>query len=384
MECTGFSILVRRTEKLIFMKILRVINSLAIGGAERSIVGNVPLHIKNGYKIDVLLLNGKETFFVNELKRQGIRVYFLGKNNNIYNPLLILKIIRFINNYDIIHAHLFPTLYWVALAKIISFSKTKLVYTEHSTSNRRRNNWLLKSLDRIIYRQYETIIAISQSANENLAKHLGYQANIKTVYNGVNISEVKNEGKIELKEFAIKHKKNCILLQIAGFREEKDQDTLIRALQLLPDNYVAIFIGDGKRRANCEKLSKMLSLENRVDYLGFQNNVGAYINLAEAVVISSHHEGFGRAAVEGMALGKPVIASNVPGLADVVFGAGLLFEVGDYKKLSEIILKLTNNRQYYKQIANQCFERANEFDIANMVSQYEGIYNNLNRIIGND
>ena len=45
------------------MRILRVINSLNIGGAERSIVGNVPLHIQNGIDMEVLLLNGEKTFF---------------------------------------------------------------------------------------------------------------------------------------------------------------------------------------------------------------------------------------------------------------------------------------------------------------------------------
>lgn len=365
------------TNKETEMRILRIINNLNIGGAERGIVGNIPVHIKNGYDIDVLLLDGKDTFFLSELQEHGVVVKFLGKNNNIYNPLLILKLFKYMNEYDLIHVHLFPSLYWVAFAKMFSHSKTRLIFTEHSTDNRRMKKWYFNPIDRVVYRQYETIVAISDSTKKVLAGHLGDQTNIVTINNGVDISKVREEGRIELNEFASKYVGRKILLQVANFHEAKDQDTLIRALPLLSDDYVAIFIGDGKRRAYCEELGSQLNVQDRIEFVGLQSNVGAFINLAKAVVMSSHVEGFGRAAVEGMALGKPVIASNVPGLADVVRGAGLLFEVGDYRKLAEHILSLSNDREYYDQIAEKCLERASMFDIDNMVKQYEDIYDGM-------
>ena len=107
------------------MRILRVINSLNIGGAERSIAGNVPLHVNNGYQTDVLLLDGNPTFFLKDLLKQNIKVTWFGVNNFIYNPLYIFKISKIINKYDIIHVHLFPSLYWVALAKLLTKSNTK-------------------------------------------------------------------------------------------------------------------------------------------------------------------------------------------------------------------------------------------------------------------
>jgi len=121
------------------MRILRVINSLKTGGAERSIVSNVPVHMLNGYQMDVLLLNGEVTYFFNELQQKGVTIYSLGSGNNIYNPLLIFKLLKYVCRYDIIHVHLFPSIYWVAIAKILSFSRVKLVMTEHSTDNRRRH-----------------------------------------------------------------------------------------------------------------------------------------------------------------------------------------------------------------------------------------------------
>lgn len=362
------------------MKILRVINSLHIGGAERSIVGNVPLHINNGYATDVLLLNGEDTFFLKELKEHKVNVISLSKSNMLYNPFFILKIGRIINNYDIVHAHLFPSLYLVAFAKILKKSKTKLVFTEHNTSNNRRGKFIFKWIERLVYKQYDKIIAITPEANINLKRHLKSNRNITTIYNGVDLDKIQNE-KNQNSLYAdriVKLKDKKIIVQIASFRSQKDQDTLIRALTLLPEDFHVLFVGDGARIQICKDLAKKLSVEQQISFLGLQNKVGAILNESSIVVMSSNYEGFGRAAIEGMAAGKPVIASNVPGLSKIIEGAGLLFEVGDEKKLSNLILKLSNDSKFYNQTAVKCLQRAEEFDIKKMVEKYEVIYDKLN------
>lgn len=361
------------------MKILRVINSLNIGGAERSIVGNVPLHNKNGYKTDVLLLNGTDTFFLKELKEQGVNIIALGKSKFLFNPVFIFKIGSIINNYDIVHAHLFPSLYLVAFAKIYKNSKTKLVFTEHSTLNKRRNKLIFKWIERFIYRQFDTIIAITPEANKNLSKHLNIENKIITIYNGVDLEKIRSEKQknnvfIDLKN-QLKNKK--IITQIASFRSQKDQDTLIKALALLPKDYQVLFVGDGERLKFCKNLAKKFNVEAQIIFLGLQNNVGAILEMTDIVVMSSIYEGFGRVAIEGMAAGKPIIASNVAGLSQIVEGAGLLFDVGDEKKLSKLILELSNDNKLYNQIAEKCLQRAALFDIKKMVKEYEIIYDNL-------
>lgn len=354
------------------MKILRVINSLNIGGAERSVVGNVPLHIQNGIDMEVLLLTGKRTFFLEELEKKNIKIHVLGKNNNVYNPLLIFKISKYINNYDLIHVSLFPALYWVALAKIVTRSKTKLVFTEHSTHNKRMNSPFFRWVDRFIYKQYNHIVSITPEANFNLTKHLNGKYAIATIYNGVDISKIKNGTKKKLNNVVPADKK--IILQIAGFRAAKDQDTVIKSLSLLPQEYHVVFAGDGQRMNICKDLAKSLNVFDRISFLGLQNNVENILSCADVVVMSSHWEGFGRAAVEGMAAAKPVIATNVSGLSDIVGGAGLLFEVGDYKKLAGIIRNLCKDEKFYNEIAVKCAERAEKYDIKTMVDGYELLY----------
>jgi len=359
------------------MKILRVINSLHIGGAERSIVGNVPLHIKNGYKMDVLLLNGEETFFLKKLKSEGVKVFSLNKNKTLYNPLYILKIIKFLKDYDIVHAHLFPSLYWVSLANFFSKTKKILVYTEHNTHNRRREIPFFKFIDRFIYKQYKHIITITPETNKNLIAHLKRKDNISTIYNGVDIDQIQKDKSKLADSLLKKYKGKKILIQVAGFREQKDQDTLIKSLEVLPEEFHILFVGEGKREETCKNLVRSLGLEDRVDFLGVQNNVGALYKIADIVVMSSHWEGFGRTAIEGMAAGKPVVASDVKGLANLVKGAGLLFEKSNKNMLAEQILRLSEDKEFYEKCVKRSIERAEEYSIERMVNGYEVIYEKL-------
>lgn len=168
------------------------------------------------------------------------------------------------------------------------------------------------------------------------------------------------------------------IVQIAGFRLQKDQDTLIRSLALLPENYEVYFVGDGERRKECELLTTSLNLSSRIHFLGICDNIPQILKEMDILVMSSHWEGFGLAAVEGMAAGKPVIASDVDGLCEVVKGYGVLFPAGDAQALAKEISYIGENRELYQCVAKRCFQRASDFDISKMVESYAKIYNSFN------
>ena len=106
-------------------------------------------------------------------------------------------------------------------------------------------------------------------------------------------------------------------------------------------------------------------------------DVPQLLKTADIVVLSSKFEGMSLSSIEGMASGKPFIASDVPGLSEIVKGAGILFPLGDEKKLAAEILRLANDSAYYGKIATQCFNRAKEFDISNMVNKHIALYQEL-------
>ena len=129
------------------MKVLQIINGLDTGGAEKLLLETIPLYREKGVEMDILVLDGSQYPFMKELEKLNCCTIFSLGNGSVYNPLLIFKIVNFLKKYTIVHVHLFPAFYWVVLAKLISFSDVKLVYTEHNTTNKRRRNLFLKAID---------------------------------------------------------------------------------------------------------------------------------------------------------------------------------------------------------------------------------------------
>lgn len=359
------------------MKVLQIINSLNTGGAEKILCDTIPLYRKKGIEMDLLLLNGTKYPLLEELEiKSDCKIFSLGEGSP-YNPFLIFKIIPFLKKYDVVHVHLFPALYWVSFAKLLSISKTKIIFTEHNTTNNRRSKTLLKLFDRIVYRQYDTLITISEIVDSNLKNYLPTKNfSFKLIKNGVDLLKIFNAKPLTKSSFEQNEDKK-ILIQVSSFTAQKDQKTLIRSLVHLPENTELWLVGDGPLKKDCEKEVDSLLLKARVKFLGIRMDVPALLKTADVVVLSSKHEGLSLASIEGMASGKPFIASDVPGLTDVVKGAGILFSQGNERMLAEKILELLNNPSLYSSISEACVERSKEYNIEIMVNKHIDLYKSI-------
>lgn len=358
------------------MKVLQVINSLNTGGAEKLVLESIMRYNKKGFVVDLLLLNGDEYPFLKELKEYECCTVFSLGNGSVYNPLLIFKIIPFLKKYDLLHVHLFPSLYWVAIAKLISFSKKKIIYTEHNTNNKRRNSKIFKSIDKIIYGQYSKIITIAEEVDINLKKHLGFsKSRFELINNGVDTGQYKNA--VPYSKTTFFSEKDILLIQVSSFRAQKDQPTLIKSLKKLPSNVKLLLVGDGPLRNDCENLVKKLKLEDCVKFLGIRMDVPKLLKTADIVVLSSHHEGLSLSSIEAMASGKPFVASNVQGLREVVEGAGILFAESKEDELAQQITNLMDDNDYYLETVKNCLNRAEKFTIDKMVVKYISLFKDV-------
>ena len=357
------------------MKILQITNSLMSGGAEKLIVETSPLYSKKSINIDVLLLDGTKTQFLNTLsKNKNISIFSLGKRKNIYNPLNIFKLIKYLKKYNVIHVHLFPAIYWVAFAKIVSFSSCKIIMTEHNSTNRRRENPILSFFDKIVYNQYYKIITISDAVDTNLREHLGEKfTEFYRINNGINLDKFENASSYSKEELNFKET-DKLLIQVSSFTPQKDQKTLIRLLKELPEDFKLLFVGHGPLLNETKELSKELYVGDRVHFLGLRSDVPKLLKSVDFVILSSNYEGLSLSSVEGMACGKPFLASDAPGLNEVVKNAGILFPIGDTKTLKNSILKLTNNDKIYNETVIKCQQRARDFDINLMINRHIELY----------
>lgn len=358
------------------MKILQVITSLRIGGAEKLVVDMALILKAKGHIVDVFVFDGTQTPFLQQLEENGIRVVRYNEGASPYHPKNIFILRKLILQYDVVHTHNTACQYYVAMAKFLCNSK-KLVTTEHSANNRRRNMFAFKQLDRWMYQQYNSIIAISDKATMNLQKFLGNRLQIKTIYNGINLFRFMN-AEVLSEEVVLKKKPNTfVITMVAGFREEKDQDTLIKSLKYLPANCILWLVGDGVRRTICEDLVQSLGLSDRVVFAGIRTDIPNILKTSDVIVMSSHWEGLSLSSIEGMSVGKPLVASDVDGLHEIVSGNGLLFPHQNERALAGIILELMKKPDYAQKIAEKCFEKASQYDISKTVDAYLEVYKSL-------
>ncbi|WP_213278375.1 glycosyltransferase [Chryseobacterium indologenes] len=358
------------------MKIYHIINSLRFGGAERLVVDLCTELSEGGSdEIHLLLLDDIDTSLKKEVENnENIKIEVI-PSKSLYDIRIPFFISKIVADADVIHLHLFPTLYWGVLSKLFFSEKQKVVFTEHSTENNRRSKWYFKRIEKFIYSKLNSIICISESTEKNLIHHLGsgFKAKMKVINNGVNLIKFYNSEAYSRTAYNLSDK-DFLLIQVASFRAAKDQPTLIRALTLLPSHVKAMFVGDGPELENCKELVKNNGLESRAFFLGNQTNIAELIKMSDVVVVSSHYEGFGIVAVEGMACKKPVVASNVPGLSEVVAEYGILFDKGKEKCLTEVINKLNKDEAFYKEVSENCYTRSNIFSIKEIANQYRKIY----------
>lgn len=355
------------------MKVLHIINSLDTGGAEKLIIDTVPFYNNKGVTTDVLIFKSSNSLFFKQLKEENCCKIIELKEKNVYNPFIIFKLIKYLKKYDIAHVHLFPALYFVAIANYFLINKCKLIFTEHNTTNNRIKNIFLKNIDKIVYHAYDKVVCISTEVKTIFTNHLSkLQNRLVVIENGVDLKKIQKGKIIEINNI---ENSNKIIIQVSAFRPQKDQVTLIKSLQYLPAHIKLLLVGEGVTKPKCIELVKKLNLVNRVIFLGNRSDVSDLLKTSDIVVLSSKYEGLSISSIEAMACGKPFVASNVPGLKEVVQGVGVLFELGNSKQLSVEILKLLNNKVYNNKIVKNCLENVKKFDIPIMVEKHIKLYN---------
>ena len=357
------------------MKVLHVITSLLTGGAETLLVDIVTDLRRQGHEVDVVLFDGEETPLKERLQTSGCKIICFSMKRSFYNPMSILKLARLVRHYDIVHTHNFSPQLFTAIATI--GNRVKRVTTEHNTSNRRVAWKWYRPIDRWMYNRYQRIICISDKAEENLRLLMGnhLKTEIQTIYNGINLERFQNGKQLTVSPDEIGKK---IIVMVAAFRPQKDQDTLIKAMTLLPkDKYKLWLVGSGERRAQMVELAKGLNIENMVKFLGLRTDIPHILHTADIIVMSSHYEGLSLSSIEGMSVGKPFVASDVDGLHEITADAGILFPEGDAQALASIIHRLSNDPDYYHQVGNACQERAFQYDIKKTILRYLQVYGEL-------
>ncbi len=173
-----------------------------------------------------------------------------------------------------------------------------------------------------------------------------------------------------------------IILVLAELNKNKNHIQLIKAMSLLKDKYPnikAIFAGTGPLEDEIKNKIKENGLEEKINLLGWRNDVKELINSSDLIGLFSKREGLGKCLLEAMICGKCVIATNTRGPRELIEQDinGFMFEVDDIESTTKSIEKIYTNNNLRNQFEKKVVNTANKYLLGNVLKNLNCIYNKL-------
>ena len=255
-----------------------------------------------------------------------------------------------------------------SLTKIIDKlnSSKNLVWIHSSIKNwKKKKSKIDRFVDRIS--KYSKIICICKEMKEDLINLKNELKNkVDFLYNPIDFDRIKKLSNEDFSEEDKKLLKDKFLLSIARLDcVPKDFETLFKAYEIAKkDSYDGklYIIGDGPDKDKVEKLKEANLYKEDILLLGRKENPYNWLKKADKLILSSRYEGFAIVLLEGLCLGKNVIASDCKTGPNEILAnnRGLLFKVGDYSTLAKYIISEKNKEEL--EFSLEEFERNRIFE----------------------
>ena len=260
-------------------------------------------------------------------------------------------------------------------ARILGY---KVFWIEHVVAGR----WLRLNPFRLLYilnSYFVKIITVSEAVKNQLIKLGARKKNIKTIYNGIDIEEserqadifqnLAQQSKISYKPFTVG--------TICRLHKEKGVEYLLKAIKIAQEfipSLQLIVIGDGPEKKNLIWLTKKIELINRVKFVGFQDDIINWINGFEIFILPSiKNEAFGMVLLEAMARAKPIVATRVGGIPEIVINqkTGILVRPQNSEEIADALIHLFAHPLERVKMGEDGKKRVEEFFTLNrMVDDY--------------
>ncbi|QQK79886.1 N-acetyl-alpha-D-glucosaminyl L-malate synthase BshA [Salicibibacter cibi] len=300
-----------------------------------------------------------------------------------YDLTLASKMAEVTERYDLdlLHVHYaVPHAVSAALAKDMSGGNVKVMTTLHGTDiTVLANDPSLQNIIRYGINRSDKVTAVSRFLVNETKEQLDIAKHMEPVYNFVppNIAVPANQHALR-RSYDIKDDED-VIVHMSNFRPVKRVEDVVRAFRLIRQEKRSklLLIGDGRERNSIEELVEAEGIQEDVLFLGNQSRIYELISLADAMLLLSEKESFGLTALEAMAVGVPVIGTNIGGIPEVICDGetGLIRPVYDYEAAAEATLAILNDKAMHRRMSNAAKTRAfSKFNSDTIVASYEKLY----------
>ncbi len=315
------------------LKILHVDPEKEWAGGETQVMGLLTKLTSWGHENH--LLCHPEGALIDEVQRVDVKIIPLRVRNDLdLRPVFRLKKLIQKEAYDIVHFHT-KRAHGLALWLWRARPGVRYVVTRRMDYPVKRN-WYH---NRLYNSRVDGVVAISDKIREVLIEG-GVQAEkIRVIYSGIEL------GRFHPEALGDRTSHRPTIGTVAVLEPRKGHRYLLEAARILQDQGIRpriLLAGEGKEKAYLEQRAVRIGVQRDVVFLGFVSNIPSFLNGIDLFVLPSLNEGLGVSVIEAMAAGKPVVASLVGGVPELVQHrlTGLLVPPGDPQALAQALAQL--------------------------------------------
>lgn len=225
--------------------------------------------------------------------------------------------------------------------------------------------------------QSDAITAVSNNLREETFANFRIEKDIEVIHNFVDIKRFAKKP-IDAFRKVIAPNGERILMHASNFRKIKRIADVIHIFEKVRKAVPSklLLVGDGPERPMAEELARELEICDDVRFVGKQQDMEEIYAISDLFLLPSEYESFGLAALEAMAGGAPVIASNAGGLPEIIEPGvnGYMSPVGDVVQMSEQAIRILKDDDTLQRFREEARKQAERFDIMNIVPVYEDLY----------
>lgn len=369
-------------------KILFVLGGpLEVGGAERQLLQLCGGLIARGFDVVVLCLAGRGSLAA-DFERMGARVETTALTCGTSG---LRKLRRFAAGWwavtslmrrwrpDVVHFFL-PRAYAVGGLAALPFRRSLRVMSRRGMNRYLDGRPIARLNERFLHGRMQVLLANSLRVANELIGEGSPASRVGLIYNGVDLQAFSNlpDSRVARARLGLAAKP-LILVKVANLWEYKGHADLLRALAGadLGNEWLLLLVGrDEGSAAGLMDLTRALSLDGRVQFLGVSKEVPVILAAADIGISASHEEGFSNSVIEYLAAGLSVVASDVGGNSEAVGQAGLLYRAGDVSALRGA-LEILSDRVLRKKLSGVARRQAGQFSLERCVGTYAGLYRSL-------
>ncbi|WP_339607924.1 N-acetyl-alpha-D-glucosaminyl L-malate synthase BshA [uncultured Roseivirga sp.] len=224
--------------------------------------------------------------------------------------------------------------------------------------------------------QSDGVTSVSEDLKKDTYKHFNIRREIEVIPNFIDLEKFKKQRKEHFKT-AICPNGEKLIVHTSNFRKVKRIDDVVKVFHKIQEQIPArlLLVGDGPERSHIESLCRELGIYEEVRFLGKLEAVQEVLSVADLFLMPSEKESFGLSALEAMACEVPLVTSNAGGIPELnQHGVtGFVSPIGDVEDMTKNALHILNDENLGTFKTN-ALKRAQDFDITNILPQYEAYY----------